>query len=172
MKKVIEMTDEEQQRVIDELETLGYSDVHSQGDKISFSDGIRVYMMTSTDIEEDLEVDFDFDSFMESNYNFKSNFTKNVEKSGSIDEACRDLNWKVINAESSYNGNRLMEGYVSQIFDVEVKGKPHLIVERSGLEGCKMYEGDSGKLKDMLSFEPYDLTSRSLRELLEEISNT
>lgn len=165
MKLISDLSSKQIAKIVEALEEDGFKNIKVSETSISFEEGTRIkrdYEIMSTDLKnnEDLGVrmDFDFEKFMAQNYIHKTRHSVSlkdaVEKYGSIEDACTDLEWTITqvkdlnkNPESWHAGL-----HMDVAFEVSVGNSLHIIINE------EVYEGELARL--------WAMGSKTVAELL------
>lgn len=150
MKLVRDMIEKEKFKIVEALKADGFTNIDIQEPYISFQKGLRQFQLISTDInnKEDmgLRLDFKFDEFMQNNYEHKSRHTVSlsdaVERMGSIDEACEDLGWKVLQVKYLQKQNSGWKAglHAEEVYELLIGSLKHIVVDG------EVYAGELSRL--------------------------
>jgi hypothetical protein len=177
-----DLSEKKKKKILDLLEQEGFKKIHDNGNSIEFSKGLRTYRLNSTDFndqEDGLMIDFDYKSFMKNQYEEKTRHTVSledaIERRGSIEDACDDLEWNIVKEEhfnkSSSDWNADL--HTEFIYEVKVGDHTYLIVNETDDDSSskvKVYAGTMDALWRMGTETAEELFSGSaLPSLLKKI---
>lgn len=148
MKLINELSSKQIDKIMEILLEDGFKNIEKQENSIHFEEGSKIkreYEIMSTDMrnEEDLGIrmDFDFDKFMAQNYIHKTRHSVSlkdaIEKYGSVEDACNDLEWKIIQVKDLNKDPESWHAgfHMDVVYEVLIGASLHIIINEEVHEG-------------------------------------
>lgn len=175
-----ELTPEQKNKIIDLIQSGGFTVIHDGPFRIEFIKGYRQFTLNSTDtsdLEFGLTTSFDLDRFLKDHYKAKPKHTISLkeqlykkekqESLNDIESSFKNLGWEVCRfydfkefSLESFNEDPLAD----TLYEVSIRGLPHVIAEE------EVYEGELSPLLAMARMKPLDIFNElKLNKILEEI---